>query len=161
MMLRGHGQHGVFGNMGILRQVHDHAFSPDARGDAVDQRGQFVIVMDIGVEVALLLHHDFGAAGGQANEIEAEAGIEGIVERIEPLCETGGRSLLASSPDGRYRPQMVRTAPSVRKKLASSRRAPLPCLSIDRDQHGSERGQVHRNHGCRWRPVRGKRFSTM
>ena len=57
-----------------------------ARGDAVDQRGQFVIVMGIGVEIALLLHHDFGAAGGEANEIEAEAGIEGIVERIEPLA---------------------------------------------------------------------------
>ena len=26
--------------------------------------------------------------------------------------------------------EIVRTAPSVRKKLASSRRAPLPCLSI-------------------------------
>ena len=87
MMLRGYGHHRALGDMGILRQMHDHALAADARGDAVDQRGQFVIVMDIGVEIALLLHHDFGAAGGEPDEIEAEAGIEGIVERIEPLAE--------------------------------------------------------------------------
>jgi hypothetical protein len=40
-----------------------------------------------GIEIALLLHHDLGAAGRQADEIEAEAGIEGIVERLEPLAE--------------------------------------------------------------------------
>ena len=73
--------------MGVLRQVHDHAPAADARGDAVDQGGQFVIVVHIGVEIALLLHHDFGAAGGQANEIEAETGIERIVQRIEPLAK--------------------------------------------------------------------------
>ena len=73
--------------MGILRQMHDDALSADARGDAVDQRGEFVIVMDMGVEIALLLHHDLGAAGGQANQIEAKAGIERIVQRIEPFAE--------------------------------------------------------------------------
>src|SRR6202030_1762732 len=50
------------------------------RADAVDQRRQFVIVMNIGIEIALLLHHDFGTAGGQPNEIEAEAGIERIIQ---------------------------------------------------------------------------------
>ncbi len=79
MMLRRHRHHRPLRNMGILRQMHDHAFSADTRGDAVDQRGQFVIVMDIGIEIALLLHHDFGAAGGQPDEIEAETGIERIV----------------------------------------------------------------------------------
>ena len=104
MMLRRRGQHRAFGNMGVLRQMHDHALAADARGDAVDQRGQFVIVMDIGVEIALLLHHDFGAAGGQANEIEAEAGIERIVQRIEPLAKQAVDHLGLASPDGRYRP---------------------------------------------------------
>ena len=65
MMLRRRRQHRALRNMGVLRQVHDHAPSADARGDAVDQGGQFVIVVHIGVEIALLLHHDFGAAGGQ------------------------------------------------------------------------------------------------
>ena len=51
------------------------------------KRGQFVIVMHIGVEIALLLHHDFGAAGGQPDQIEAETGIERIAERIEPLAK--------------------------------------------------------------------------
>ena len=64
--------------MGVLRQVHDHALAADARGDAIDQCGQFVIVVHIGVEVALLLHDDFGAAGAQTNEIESETGIERI-----------------------------------------------------------------------------------
>ena len=57
------------------------------RGDAIDQGGQFVIVVHIGIEIALLLHDDFGAAGGQANEIEAEAGIERIAQGIEPLAK--------------------------------------------------------------------------
>ena len=47
MMLRRRGQHRALRNMGVLRQMHDHALSADARGDAVDQRGQFVIVMDM------------------------------------------------------------------------------------------------------------------
>ena len=87
MMLRRHRHHRALGDMGVLRQVHDHALAADPRGDAVDQRRQFVIVMHIGVEIALLLHHDLGAAGGQADEIEAEAGIERIVQRIEPLAK--------------------------------------------------------------------------
>ena len=73
--------------MGVLRQMHDDALAADPRGDAVDQGRHFVIVMRIGIEIALLLHDDFGAAGGQANEIETEAGIERIVKRIEPLAE--------------------------------------------------------------------------
>src|ERR1700733_10260441 len=63
------------------------ARAADTRGDAVDQGGQFVVVVHIGIEIALLLHHDFGAAGGQPNEIEAETGVEGITQRIEPLAE--------------------------------------------------------------------------
>ena len=78
MMLRRRRHHRALRNMGVLRQVHDHALAADPRGDAVDQRRQFVIVMHIGIEIALLLHDDFGAAGGQANEIEAETGIERI-----------------------------------------------------------------------------------
>ena len=79
--------HRALRNMGVLRQMHDHAFAADPRGDAVDQSGQFVIVVHIGIEIALLLHDDFGAAGGQANEIEAETGIERIGEGIEPLAK--------------------------------------------------------------------------
>jgi len=78
MMLRRRCQNRALRNMRILRQVHDHAPSADARGDTVDQGCQFVIVVHIGIEIALLLHDDFGAACGQANEIEPEAGIERI-----------------------------------------------------------------------------------
>ncbi len=63
MLLRRHCQHRALGTMRVLRQVHDDAFAADARGDAVDQRGQFVIVMGMGIEIALLLDHDFAAAG--------------------------------------------------------------------------------------------------
>ena len=104
MMLRRRRQHRAFGNMGVLRQMHDDALSADARGDAVDQRGQFVIVMDIGVEIALLLHHDLGAAGGKTDEIEAEAGIERIVRAHRAVRGTGGRSPRFASRDVRYRP---------------------------------------------------------
>ena len=62
MMLRRRRQHRALRNVRVLRQMHDHAFSPDARGDAVDQGRQFVIVVHIGIEIALLLHDDFGAA---------------------------------------------------------------------------------------------------
>src|SRR3984893_16347330 len=78
MMLRGGCPSRALGNMGVLRRVHDHAPAADARGDAIDQGGQFVIVVHIGIEIALLLHHDFGAAGGQPNEIESKTGIERI-----------------------------------------------------------------------------------
>src|ERR1700712_1026307 len=61
MMLRWRGPDRVFRDMGVLRQVHDHAPAADARGDAVDQRRQFVIVARMGIEIALLLHHYFGA----------------------------------------------------------------------------------------------------
>ena len=125
MMLRGHGQHRAFGDVGILRQMHDDALAADARGDAVDQRGQFVIVMDIGVEIALLLHHDLGAAGGEANEIEAEAGIERIVERIEPLAKQAVDHLRLASPGGRYRPRSC--APRRRCGRSSRPAAARPC----------------------------------
>ena len=87
MMLRRRRQHRALGNMGILRQMHDHALAADPRGDAVDQGRKFVIVMHVGIEIALLLHDDFGAAGGQANEIEAETGIERIAQGLEPLAK--------------------------------------------------------------------------
>ena len=41
----------------------------------------------MGVEVALLLHHDFGAACGQPNEIESETGIERIAQSFQPLAK--------------------------------------------------------------------------
>ncbi len=67
--------------------MHDDALAADAGGDAVDQRRDLVIVVHRGVEIALLLHHDLGTPRGKANEIEAEAGIERIAQRIEPLAE--------------------------------------------------------------------------
>ena len=85
MMLRRRRYHRALWNMGLLRQMHDHALSADAGGDAVDQGGHFVLVVHIGIEIALLRHHDFRAAGGQANEIESETGIERIVQRLEPF----------------------------------------------------------------------------
>ncbi len=63
MMLRRRRHHRALRDVGVLRQMHDHAFSADARGDAVDQCGHLVIVVHIGIEIALLLHDDFGAAG--------------------------------------------------------------------------------------------------
>ena len=71
-------QHRALRDMSVLRQVYDDAPSPDARGDAVDQCGQFVIVVNIGIEIALLLHDDFSTVCREANEIESESGIERI-----------------------------------------------------------------------------------
>ncbi len=67
--------------------MHDHAARSDPRRDAVDQRRQFVTIMDMAVEIVLLLHHDLGTAGGKPDQVEAEAGIEGIGERIQPLAK--------------------------------------------------------------------------
>ncbi len=87
MMLRGCGDRRALRDMAILRQMHDHAPAADPRRDTIDQRGQFVIVVHMGIEIVLLLHHDFGAARRQANEIEAETGIERIAQRIEPFAK--------------------------------------------------------------------------
>ena len=78
MILRGRRQHRAFRNMGVLRQVHDHAPRPNSRGNAVDQCRQFVIVVNLGIEIALLLHDDFSTVCREANEIESESGIERI-----------------------------------------------------------------------------------
>lgn len=43
--------------------------------------------MHMGIEIALLLHDDFGAAGGQADQIKTEAGIKRIIEGIEPFAK--------------------------------------------------------------------------
>ena len=82
MILRRRCPYRAFRNMGVPRQVHDHALAADARGNAIDQGGQLIIVVHIGVEIALLLHDDFGAACAQADEIKAETGIEAIAHRL-------------------------------------------------------------------------------
>jgi len=70
------------------------------------------------------------AAGGQPDQIEAEAGIEGIIQRVEPFAKQAVDHLSfrhrASGIDRDRAHRAVRCG----KKLASSRRAPLPCLSI-------------------------------
>jgi len=60
-------------NVGVLRQMHDHR-GRDARGDAIDQCSQIVIVGTLASRSRWLLHDDFGAAGGQPDQIEAETG---------------------------------------------------------------------------------------
>ena len=129
-MLRRHGERRALGDVGVLRQMHDHALAADPRGDAVDQGGELVIVVHVGIEVALLLHDDFGAAGRQPDEVKAKTGIERIVRAHPAARGTGGRSSSLRVTGRPVSTAIVRTAPSVRKKLASSRRAPLPCLSI-------------------------------
>ena len=134
MMLRRCGQHRAFGNMGVLRQMHDDTPAADARGDAVDQRGEFVIVMDIGVEIALLLHDDFGAAGGQPNEIEAETGIERIVQGIEPLAKQPVDHLrLGHGPSGIDANRAHRAVGAEETRFQPPRALALPVHR--RDQH--------------------------
>ena len=159
MMLRRRRHHRAFGNMGVLRQVHDHALAADPRGDAVDQGRQLVIVVHIGIEIALLLHHDFDAAGRQANEIEAETGIERIVQGIEPLAKqpVDHLGLVTGCP---VSTAIARTTPSVRKKCASSRRAPLPCLSIAATSIAASRDKVAEITAS-VATGSGNRFSTM
>lgn len=127
--------------MGVLRQIHDHAFSPDARGDAVDQGRKLVTVMHMGIEIALLLHDDFGAAGGQADQIKTEAGIKRIIEGIEPFAKQAVDDLPL-----RHRPPRVdhdRAHYAVgAEKLASSRRAPLPCFSMVATSVAASRDKV-------------------
>ena len=131
--------------MGVLRQVHDHAAAADARGDAVDQRGQFVIVVHIGVEIALLLHHDFAAAGGQANQIEAETGIERIAQCIEPLAE---QPVDHRSPgdglSGIHRNRAHRAVGAEEARLQPPRA--LALFFHRCDQHLRQPGQGRRNH---------------
>ena len=156
MMLRGRGEHGALGDVRILRQMHDHALSADARGDAVDQGGQFVIVMHGGVEIALLLHHDLGTAGGETNEIEAEAGIEGIAERIEPLAEQAVDRLRA-----RHRAAGIDCDDAHRAVGAEERRLQPPralALLVHRgNQRGGEARQRDRD-GAGGRDRLGKAF---
>ncbi len=154
MMLRRHGHHGALGDMGILRQMHDDAPAADARGDAVDQRGSFVIVVDIGVEIALLLHHDLGAARRQPDQVETKTGIERIGQRIEPFAKQAVDHLRLSSPAARSRPRSC--APRRRCGRSSLPGAARPCLlSIAVDQHvrrarDSDQSRSRR----RWRPAR-------
>ena len=135
-----------FRDMGVLRQMHDHALATDPRGDAVDQFGQFVIVMHIGIEIVLLLHYDFGAAGREPDQIEAETGIERIAQGIEPLakqpvddCALGHRQSGIDRDRAHRRRRCGRN-------YASSRRAPLPCLSIAATSICASRDKRRRDH---------------
>src|SRR5271154_4018911 len=87
MMLRRRGPYCSLGNMRILRQVNDHALAANPRRNAIDQGCQFIIVMHVGVEIALLLYDDFSTASGQTNEVESETGIERIAQSLQPLTE--------------------------------------------------------------------------
>ena len=60
---------------------------PMRAGNAVDQRRHLVIVLNMRIEVALLLHDGLGSHCGQAHQIESETRIERIDQRIEPLAE--------------------------------------------------------------------------
>ena len=145
-MLRRRRQHRALRNMGVLRQMHDHAPPADARGNAVDQRRQFVIVVHIGIEIALLLHDDFSAAGGQANRDRSRNRDRADRSRHRAVRGTGDRSPRLWSTGCPVSTTIARTAPSVRKKLASSRRAPLPCCVHRHDQHLRQPGQCRRDH---------------
>ena len=146
MMLRGRGQHRAFGDMRILRQMHDDALSADARGDAVDQRGQLVIVVDMGVEIALLLHHDLGAAGGQPDQIEAEAGIEGIGERIEPFAKQAVDDRASRHRTSGLDHDRAHRAVGAEEARLQPPRA-LALLLHRRDQRVGQTRQRHRDHG--------------
>src|SRR3954452_17587527 len=87
MILRRHSQYGALGNMSVLRQMHEHASSPQTRGDAIDQCCELVIIVHVGIEVALLLNDDLSTAGAQADEIESEPRIERIAQGAEPLAK--------------------------------------------------------------------------
>ena len=146
MMLRRHGERRALGDVGVLRQMHDHAVAADARGDAVDQGGEFVIVVHVGIEIALLLHHDFGAAGGQADEIEAETGIERIVQRVEPFAEQAVDHLgLRHRPPGIDGNRAHRAVGAEETGFQPPRA--LALFVHRRDQHCGERGQRDRDHG--------------
>ena len=123
-MLRGYGQYGAFGDVGILRQMHDDALSPDARGDAVDQRGKFVIVVDVASRSRCCCT-TISVRLADSLMRSKPAGIEGIVERIEPLAEQAVDHLRL-----RHRTpvstEIVRTAPSVRKSSRPAAARPCP-----------------------------------
>ena len=160
MMLRRCCQHRALRNMGVLRQVHDHALAADARGDAVDQGGQFVIVVHIGIEIALLLHHDFAAAGGQANEIEAETGIERIAQGIEPLAEQAVDHLgLGHGLSGIDHDRAHRAVGAEEMGLQPPRA--LALLVHRRDQHPGQPGQVSPRSRASVATGSANRFSTM
>ncbi len=121
------------------------ALAADARGDTVDQSGKFVVVMDGGIEVALLLHHDFGAARRQPDEIETETGIEGIVERFEPLAKQAVDHLALRRRAAGIDSDRAHRAVGA-EELASSRRAPLPCLSIAATSMAASADKIRSDH---------------
>jgi len=79
--------------------------------------------LDMGVEIALLLHDRFRCGSRQPNEVETEAGIEGIAERIQRSRNTDRPIAPGHGLPGLDRQHAHRAI--VRKKIASSRRAPL------------------------------------
>ena len=87
MMLRGDGQKRPLRNVTVLRQMHDNATAADARRDAIDQCRQFVIVMNMGVEIALRFNDTIGTARRQAHQVETESEIERIRQCVEPLAK--------------------------------------------------------------------------
>jgi hypothetical protein len=114
-----------------------HAPAADRAAIAVDQARQFVIVVHIGIEIALLLHHDLDAAGGQANEIEAETGVERIANAssrsrnsrsidLQPWC-TG-----MSGIDGKSRAPRRRCG----RKFAAAAARPCPAGPSPRPHRG-------------------------
>ena len=98
------------------------------------------------VEIALLLHHDLGAACRQAHHVEAETGIEGIGERIEALAEQA-----VDHGTSRHRPpgfdhDRAHHAVGAEERSFQASRA-LALLLHGRDQRIGKARQRHRDHG--------------
>ncbi len=122
--LRRQADRGDLGDMAVLRDQPAHAGSAQPRAQAVDQP------VDVGVILGAAKADLFGRAGlgdhhRQPRHVEAEAGIEFVGERREPLGKQ--RADVAASRKGREVPAaMRRSAPSVRNNVSSMRRAPSP-----------------------------------
>jgi len=114
-------------------RLRDDDFVFHAAGDAGDFFG------DLGVEIALLLHDDFGATCGQANEVESETGIERVAQRAEPLGKqpvdhrSPGHGLSGIDHDGANRAVGA-------EKTGFQPPRTLALLRHCRDQHRRQRG---------------------
>ena len=100
--------------MGVVGHEAQHTLRPEAGAEPVDKIGDRLLVDRRGRRGSTRRGEGLGRDGAEADEIEAEAGIERIGERIELFAEkTDQRLGIAPRPGGRRR-RCARTAPSTR-----------------------------------------------
>ena len=146
-MLRGRGQHRAFGNVRVLRQMHDHAAARRSAPRCGRSARRVRHCHGHGCRDRAAAAPRSRCGWRKAGSGRSRSRDRGDRRAHRAARETGGRSPQARVTGWPVSTRIVRTAPSVRKKLASSRRAPLPCFSIAATSVVGEPRQRRRDHG--------------